>query len=125
MDNETKPYAKQPAPPQYVIARHGEGSLELLRISLETGEKALLVFSFEELAQRFLEYHALGSGWHVRESYNGEIISLLLASYADVEKVLPNPLPDPLAAQDALLNSMDRKSFISFLLDLGRGPQPN
>ena len=110
------PHAGQFASPHYVIARCAIGCLELLRISLKTGERALPVFSLEELGRRFLEHRALGSEWYVRKSYNGEMISLLLGPCADVESVLPNPLPDPLAMQDALLNSVDRKRFIGFLL---------
>ncbi len=89
----------------------------------KTGERALPVFSLEELGRRFLEHRGLGSEWYVRKSYNGEMISLLLGPCADVESVLPNPLPDPLAAQDALLNSVDRKSFIGFLMTPGK-PSP-
>ncbi|MDP8951713.1 MAG: hypothetical protein M3N18_05665 [Actinomycetota bacterium] len=74
------------------------------------------VFSLEALAHEFLRYHALDPEWHVRESHNEEMISLLLGPCADVERILPNPLPDPLAAQDALLNLIDRESFIGFLL---------
>ena len=72
--------------------------------------------SGRHLAQRFLEHRSPGLGWYVRKSYAREMISLLLGPLADVEKVLPNPLPDPLAAQEALLNLMDRESFIGFLL---------
>lgn len=111
------------ASPQYLVARRSKGCLELLRIPLKADEKALPVFSFEELAQRFLEHRALGSEWRVRKSYNGEMISLLLGPYADVERILPNPLPDPLASQEALLNLVDRESFIGFLLTAAREPQ--
>src|SRR4051794_24932287 len=104
----------QGASPQYIIAKRSNGSLELLRISLAAGEIALPVFSFEELAQEFLKYRALGSEWYIRKSYNGEMISLLLGPCTDVERILPNPLPDPLAAQGALLNSMDRERFMDF-----------
>lgn len=90
--------------------------MELLRIPLRAGEKALPIFSFEELAQGFLKHRGLGPEWHIRESYNGEMISLLLGPCTDVERILPNPLPDPLAGQGALLNSMDRERFMDFLL---------
>jgi hypothetical protein len=104
------------ASPQYVIARCSKGSLELLRIPLRAGEKALPIFSFEELAQGFLKHRGLGPEWYIKKSYNGEMISLLLGPCTDVERILPNPLPDPLVAQGALLNSMDRKRFMDFLL---------
>jgi hypothetical protein len=78
----------------------------------------LPVFSFEQLARRFLRSGNFGPEWYVRESYNGELISLLLGLCADIEWILPNPLPEPLAAQDALLNLMDRESFVYFLMAL-------
>jgi hypothetical protein len=115
--NATGLYAKRYATAQYVIARHEKEGLELLRVSLETGdEEALPVFSFEKLAREFLRSGNLGPEWYVRESYNGELVSLLLGPYADVEWILPNPLPEPLAAEDALLNLLDREHFVCLLL---------
>ena len=55
----------------------------------------------------------------MRESHNGELVSLLPGPYADVMWVLPNPLPEPLAAEDALLNLLLRVRFLSFLLARG------
>jgi hypothetical protein len=83
-------------------------------------EEALPVFSSEILAQGFLLSGNLGPEWRVRESHNGELASLLLGPYTDVMWVLPNPLPEPLAAEDALLNLLDRGRFVSFLLARGR-----
>ena len=122
MNNETKLHTGWSASPQYVIVRHRKGSLELLCISPETGEKTLPVFSLEELAQGFLEHRTLRSEWHVTKFPIGEMISLLLGPRMDMERVLPNPLPDPLAARDALLNSMDRESFVGLLLTPKREP---
>ena len=111
-------------PAQYVIAQES-GSLELLRISLKAGdEEALPVFSLEEQAQEFLRVSDPGSEWRVREFHNGELASLLLRLHTDVAWVLPNPLPKPLVAEDALLNLMDRGSFVNLLLAMGRGPRP-
>jgi hypothetical protein len=118
--NTTTLYAGRHATSQYVIARHEKGGLELLRISVEAGDEgALPVFSFEELAKEFLRCGNLGPEWYVRESYNGELISLLLGPFTDIEWVLPNPLPEPFAAEDALLNLLDRGSFVSLLVALG------
>jgi hypothetical protein len=104
-----------------VISRREKGSPELIRISLRAGdEKALPVFSSEMLARAFLRSGDLGPEWRVRESHNGELVSLLLGPYTDGVWVLPNPLPEPLAAEDALLNLLDRGSFVGFLLARGR-----
>jgi hypothetical protein len=84
-------------------------------------EKVLPVFSSEMLARGFLRSGDLGLEWRVRASHNGELASLLLGLYTDVMWVLPNPLPEPLAAEDALLNLLDRGSFVSFLLARGNG----
>ena len=106
---------------QYVISRQENGNPELLRISLEAGrEEALPVFSSERLARGFLRCRDLGSEWYVKESYNGELVSLLLGPYTGVGWILPNPLPEPLAAEDALLNLLDRGSFVGLLLAAGR-----
>jgi hypothetical protein len=88
-------------------------------------EEALPVFSSEILARGFLLSGNLGPEWRLRESHNGELASLLLGPYTDVTYtdvmwVLPNPLPEPLAAEDALLNLLDRGRFVSFLLARGR-----
>lgn len=101
-----------------MISRRENGTPELLRISLRAGdEKALPVFSSEMLARGFLQSGDLGQEWSIREFYNGELASLLLGPYTDVMWVLPNPLPEPLAAEDALLNLLDRGSFVSLLLN--------
>ena len=105
---------------KYVIARHEEGNLQLFYVALEAGEeKALPVFSFEQLARAFLRSADLGPQWHLSTLYSGVLVSLLLGPYQDVRWVLPNPLPEPLTAEDALLNLVDRGSFVSFLLGLG------
>jgi hypothetical protein len=118
----TRIYAMRPA--QYVIVQEN-GRLELLRISLRAGkEEALPIFSLEERAREFLRACDLGPDWRVREFHNGELASLLLRLHNDVAWVLPNPLPKPLIAEDALLNLMDRGSFVNLLLAMGRDPQP-
>ena len=116
MDNAARLNAEYPHL-KYVIARHDRGNLKLFRMALEASdEKVLPVFTFQQLAWAFLRFSDLDPEWHVRQLYNDELVSLLLAPCTDVSWVLPNPLPKPLAAQDALLNLVDRGSFVSFLL---------
>jgi hypothetical protein len=118
--NATELCAERHATLQYVIAQHEKKGLELLRVSLQAGdEEALPVFSFQKLAREFLRSGNLGPDWYVRESYNGELVSLLLGPYANVEWILPNPLPEPLAAEDALLNLLDRENFVGLLIAWG------
>lgn len=118
--NPTRLYAERHATSQYIIARYKKEGLELLRFSLQTDDdEALPVFSFKKLAREFLRSGNLGAEWYVRESYNGELVSLLLGPYADVDWILPNPLPKPLAAEDALLNLLNRENFVCLLLAWG------
>jgi hypothetical protein len=82
---------------------------KLLRISLRAGdEKALSVLSSGMLARGFLRCGDLGPEWRVRESHSGELVSLLLGPYTDVISIRLNPLPGPLAAEDALRNLLLR-----------------
>jgi len=80
------------------------------------------VFSSEMVAWGFLRFSDLGSEWHIRESHSGELVSLLLGPYTNVTWILPNPLPEPLAAEDTLLNLLYRGWFLRFLLARGKGP---
>ncbi len=104
----------------YVIVRLETRGLELMRISLRSGEQVLPVFSSGEAARRFLLSGALEEGWRVRECSAGELISLLFGPCANVKQVLLNPLPDPLMVKDGLANLVYRESFIASLLE-GRG----
>jgi hypothetical protein len=109
--------------PQYKIPRRDGGPPELLRISLQAGdEKVLPVFSFEMLARGFVRCGDLGLEWRVRESHTGELVSLLLGPYADVMRILPTPLPKPLAAEDALLNLLLRGRSLSITPGSGTSP---
>ena len=104
----------------YVIVRRETRGLELLRVSLRSGEQMLPVFSSGEAARRFLLSGALEEGWRVRESSAGELISLLFGPCANVKQVLLNPLPDRLTVKDGLADPVYRESFIASLLG-GRG----
>lgn len=102
--------------PHYVIARHGTGGPELLHVSLKSGEGALPVFSSREAADAFLLSNTLASNWYARESYAGELVSLLLGLYAGTGWVLVDPLSGDLAAEEELADTMHWKSFVDRLL---------
>ena len=103
---------------RYVIVRRETRGLELLRVSLRSGEQVLPVFSSGEAARRFLLSSALGEGWHIRECSAGELISLLFGPCANVKQVLLNPLPEPLTVKDGLANPVYRESLIASLLEV-------
>ena len=76
----------------------------------------LPVFSSEMAARDFLLSNALGQAWYVREFYAGELGSLLLGLYADIEWVLIDPLPGEHTAEDEPAAIVHWKSFVDYLL---------
>lgn len=106
----------QPVLPHYMIARYGAKGLELLRIPLESGEETLPVFSSEVAARDFLLSSDLGQGWYVRESYAGELVSLLLGLCADVGWVLVDPVSGEQAAERNPADIAHSESFVGSLL---------
>jgi hypothetical protein len=111
----TKHNKRQPLP-YYVIARYGASGLELLHIPLESGEETLPVFSSEVAARDFLLSSTKEQEWYVRESYAGELVSLLVGLYADIEWVLIDPLPGEQAAERNPANISYWESFVGYLL---------
>jgi hypothetical protein len=58
--------------------------------------KALVVFSFQEEAQMFLDLRLIASKdrWRVRQTSVGELVSLLYVPCSDTRKVVLDPLPE-------------------------------
>jgi hypothetical protein len=108
--------ARRPMLPHYLIAGHEAHGPELLHVPLESGEEMLPVFSSEVAARDFLLSNALGQAWYVREFYAGELVSLLLGLYADIEWVLIDPLPEEHTAEDKPAAIAHWKSFVDYLL---------
>ena len=79
------------------------------------------MFSSRVLARSFLRRGDLGPEWRVRGSHSAELVSLLLKPCMQVMLLLPNPLPEPLVAEDALLNLLLRVRFLRLLLARGQG----
>jgi hypothetical protein len=107
---------RQPALPYYVIARYEANGLELLQVPLGSGEETLPVFSSEVVARDFLLSSALEQDWYVRESYAGELVSLLLGLCAGVEWVRIDPLPGEQAAEADPAEITHWESFVDYLL---------
>lgn len=101
----------------YAITRRERNGPELLRVVLRSGEEVLPVFSSRRAAQNFLTSSvAFGRDWCARECHAGELTSLLLSLYADVECVLLDPLPGCLASEGRPANLMLWGNFVDYLL---------
>lgn len=105
----------------WLIVKGEAGPMDVLRISLASGEEALAVFSFEEEARVFLEFGALDGGWRVRVTAAGELISVLFGPCAGVGWVALDPLPGPDGALWNGLLSMNRAAFTEFAANQGYG----
>ena len=91
--------------------------MEVLKITLTSGEEALPVFSFEDEARMFLRLEALGNTWRVRVTAAGELTSVLFSLCAGVGRVVLDPLPGPFAEPLMDLASMRREAFMEAYLD--------
>ena len=78
---------RTPALLHYVVVRHGEKGLELLRIRLEGKGEVLPVFSAAWASRGYLFAEAPGGGWYVSTYTPGELISLLFGPCVGVEWV--------------------------------------
>jgi hypothetical protein len=108
--------------PLWLITRHDNGRMEVLTIDPGNDGEALPVFSFEEEAETFLRFEALGTAWQVREASAGELISMLYGPCVGAKKVALDPLPvvDGRAVMD--LVSLGRERFVRTLTD---EPEPS
>jgi hypothetical protein len=100
----------------YAIARRKVNRLELFCVPLKSGVEVLPVFSSRKAAQNFVCSNASEWEWYSRECSPGELVSLLLGPYVDVQWVLLDPLPRYLKIEDRPANLMHWKSFVDYLL---------
>ncbi len=105
----------------WIITKRGDGHIQLLTVALDSNEKALLVFGFEEEAEMFLWLEGLDGGWRVRETSRGELISLLYGCCGRVGLVALDPLPSSAqrgGGADVRPTSLDREEFVETLMRL-------
>jgi hypothetical protein len=103
----------------WIIAKRDGGHMRLLTIALDGSGEALPVFGFEEEAEMFLWLEGLDSGWRVRETSSGELVSLLYGSYARVGLVALDPLPPGAEPGDGAAmhsTSVGRGEFVETLM---------
>jgi hypothetical protein len=106
----------------WLVAEYRTGGMEVLRITLASGEEALPVFSFEDEAKMFLKLGTSCSGWRVRVTTVGELVSVLFGPCAGVGRVVLDPLPDPFAEALMDLAGMGRETFMASHLGMQRPP---
>jgi hypothetical protein len=103
----------------YVVVRHGEKGLEVMRIRLEGRGEVLPVFSAGWAARGYLFAEAPGGGWYVSTYTPAELISLLVGPCAGVEWMALDPRPGPRSGGE-VANLMPRANFFDYLLGLTR-----
>src|ERR687889_2926203 len=108
----------------WLIAKHGVSGLDVLTIHLGGGAvEALAVFTFEEQARVFLDsrFGASGGGWEARQTWPGELASVLCGPCSAAKRVTLDPSPEAAEkGESAGLRAGERDDFLEMLL--GEGP---
>lgn len=125
LESETDKTMRRPR--YWALAREGSCHSDVSTIDFDGGE-ALAVFCFREEAELFLGVEEMGDGCSVRETTAGELVSVLYGPYADVERVVIDPLPRCIADRmDMPPVTMNRGDFTRILVETGgaaAGPIP-
>jgi hypothetical protein len=102
----------------WLITKHITSRMDIFTTNLCGDSKALVVFSFEEEAEMFLELQLATSkdGWRVRQTSVGELASVLYGPCSDTKKVVLDPVPELDREELVDLLSMPRNDFLRFLL---------
>ena len=100
----TRPVRRMPF---WLIARHDLGRLEALTTEFSDGRR-------EEEARLFLRL-GTHSGWRVRATGLGELVSVLYGPCREVELVALDPLPQREAETVNSLLCVNRERFVGFL----------
>lgn len=98
----------------WTICRWTNGQMEVLTTSIESGD-ALPVFGFEEEAEMYLSLQEPGAGWRIRETTDGELISILYGPCARVRWIALDPPPEVCRRMHALFVGLDRGAFLRIL----------
>ena len=106
----------------WLMAEYRTGGMEVLRITLASGEEVFPVFSFEDEAKMFLKLQTSCGGWRVRVTTVGELVSVLFGPCAGVSRVVLDPLPDLFAEALMDLAGMGRETFMTSHLGMQRPP---
>jgi hypothetical protein len=110
---------RSPATLHYVVVRHGDKGLEVLRILLDEKGETLPVFSAGCTARGYMFAEAPGGGWYVSSYTPGELVSLLVGPCAGIEWVALDPRPGPRSGGE-VANVMLWENYVDYLLGLTR-----
>src|SRR5918998_5900308 len=105
--------------PHWLIVKHGVSGMDVLTVDLGGSAEALAVFTFEEETWLFLDLWlgSSGEGWKVRQTWPGELASVLYGPCSAVKKVAVDPLPEAVDEGKSVgLQAMDRNDFLRMLL---------
>jgi hypothetical protein len=103
----------------WLIAKHGVSGMDVLTIHLGDGAEVLAVFTFEEQARVFLDSRigASGEGWETRQTWPGELASVLCGPCSAAKRVALDPPPEAVEkGKWTGLRAMDRNDFLGLLL---------
>ena len=115
--------SKEPGRPHWLIVKHGVSGMDVLTIHLGGSTEALAVFTFEEETRKFLDFRfgASGEGWEARQTWPGELASVLCGPCSAANRVALDPPPEAVEeGKSAGLRAIDRDNFLGMLL--GEGP---
>ena len=110
--------AKLARRPLWLITKDITSRMDMFTTHLCDDRKALVVFSFEEEAQMFLDFRLAtsGGGCRVRQTSVGELVSVLYGPCSDTRKVVLDPVPEAGREELVELLGMHRDDFLRFLL---------
>jgi hypothetical protein len=109
--------------PHWLIAKHGVSGMDVLTIHLGDSREVLVVFTFEEQARVFLDFRfgPSGEGWEPRQTWPGELASVLCGPCSAAKRVAFDPPPEAVEEGESTgLRTVDRDEFLGMLL--GEGP---
>jgi hypothetical protein len=94
-----------------IVAREGFR----MRVRTVRDADAMPVFSREGDVASFLRAAGLEDGWRARETSLGELVSLLLGPYADVSRILLDPLAGDVGPPEGAAG-VERGAFVDHLM---------
>jgi hypothetical protein len=112
--------SKEAGRTHWLIAKHGVSGMDVLTIHLGDGaEEALAVFTLEDEARVFVDsrFGASGEGWEARQTWPGELASVLCGPCSAAKRVALDPPPEAVEkGESAGLRAVDRDDFLGMLL---------